>query len=523
MTKYLIGCLTLAAMLVMGCRSKIETRVADPAAAAKLSEKPAIQVTDRSPVVASPGDTVALTGSNFRPGMKLALADGLTVDAVVESDTKASFQVPADAPFGGAELTVTQDDVTQKISLVFTAGQTDYPIITDATTEICSGKKFYDATGTLREGSKDCTVDAGAKVCSSEGEVGCTTTAAVKATIVAALAAKVVVGASVAGVAGTYTPDFPAVANVLSTDTVNGSAGTLGNCVSAVSQSCYATGTYYASTMCGSDGAVSCVVDNGTNYKAAASGVLLAGNIKRGSILGGVTGNYPSATSPLPRYSDDGATTGTTGVDETDLTSFATQVKAAGTFEFWDASGVRRTGSGDADIVAANIKDTVAFENLSITGTAAPALWDLRAGASFGSVTGKLKVNCRNAVNNTYYNYDGAVGSITDSGTTAGTAFDIWDTIDDYYGQPASTGFPAAWTVTSNYCGGVESVADDDKAWKDITTTAAMAPSTCTADAARYTSKDKSSWLERRRFQRSGTWITTIITGFSLTLNGTSQ
>ena len=207
---------------------------------------------------------------------------------------------------------------------------------------------------------------------------------------------------------------------------------------------------------CTSNGAVGCVTT--ASYKSADFTTILASNIKRGVGIGGVTGNYPSATSPLSRYSDNGSTTATTGSDETDLTNFATQVTSSGTFEYWDSSGIRRTGSGDADIVAGNIKNAVAFENLSLTGTyagAAPNAWDLRAGTTVGGVTGKLKVNCRNAVR---LSGTGSFNNTTAPASASTTAGDIWDTIDDYYGLPAPTNFPSSstWSVADNYCGGVE-------------------------------------------------------------------
>jgi len=277
-------------------------------------------------------------------------------------------------------------------------------------------------------------------------------------------ASNVLSGSGTYGVAGTgltpsYSPDFPTVGNVLSSDTVNGAAGTL--------------------------------------TLSVASAVLT------GSGVYGVAG-----TGSTPSYSPDFPTVG--NVLSTDTVNSVT-----GTLTLPAITNVL-TGSGTYGVAGTG-------STPSFSPGGAPSAWDLRAGVTVGSVTGKLKVNCRNAVNNSYYNYDGAVGSIPNTGTTAGTAFDIWDTIDDYYGQPASTGFPAAWTVTSNYCGGVEAVADDDKAWKDITTTTAPAPSTCTADAARCTMKDKISGLEWSKIQTSGTWSEAINTCDALTHNGASD
>jgi hypothetical protein len=75
-------------------------------------------------------------------------------------------------------------------------------------------------------------------------------------------------------------------------------------------------------------------------------------------------------------------------------------------------------------------------------------------------LSGTLKTNCRNTVNSTYFNFDGAVGSLGTSGVTSGTAFDYWDTIDDYYGLPSNP--VTAWSTDTN-C--------DSSTWLDRTTT----------------------------------------------------
>ena len=118
---------------------------------------------------------------------------------------------------------------------------------------------------------------------------------------------------------------------------------------------------------CAANGDIGCVTT--ASFKAADLTNLTASNIKRGVSIAGTTGDFPSSQSPLPRYSDDGATSSETGSDQTDLTLFASQLTTDGSFEFWDSSGRRYTGSGDSDIVSSNVKKGVAFENLSITGT----------------------------------------------------------------------------------------------------------------------------------------------------------
>ena len=62
-----------------------------------------------------------------------------------------------------------------------------------------------------------------------------------------------------------------------------------------------------------------------------------------------------------------------------------------------------------ANLVPGNIKSgvTIAGQEGSVTAApAAPDAWDLRAGVTVGSVTGKLKVNCRNRANLTLQDMD---------------------------------------------------------------------------------------------------------------------
>ena len=246
---------------------------------------------------------------------------------------------------------------------------------------------------------------------------------------------------------------------------------------------------------------------------------IVAGNIKTGVTIAGVAGQYPSDTYTL---------SGASGTADLDSATFDAKMKSATVFEWFGPDGVRYTGAGDADLsTAANIANGVTV--FGMTGTLAsggsyPNVWNVRAGTNRGDGQfGKLKVNCRNSINNTYYNYDGAVASIPSTGVATGTTMDIWDTIDDYYGQPASTGFPAAWTVTNNYCGGVETDVDDDKAWKDVTTTNGTTASTCAGTSANCTMKDKISGLEWSKIQTSGTWPQAINTCDALTHNGASD
>jgi hypothetical protein len=72
-----------------------------------------------------------------------------------------------------------------------------------------------------------------------------------------------------------------------------------------------------------------------------------AGTVKDGVTIAGVTGDYPSATYPLPNAS--------AVINDLNNTTFNTKMKSATQFEFFDSAGVRYLNAGDADIVASKI------------------------------------------------------------------------------------------------------------------------------------------------------------------------
>jgi hypothetical protein len=238
---------------------------------------------------------------------------------------------------------------------------------------------------------------------------------------------------------------------------------------------------------CTADGALGCKTN--ASFPAASAALAVAGNIKSGVTIAGITGAYPSATYTLPSAS---------GTADLEAANFDAQIKSATAFEYWTSDGTRQTGAGDADITAGNIANGVTVFGLSGTlSAAAPNAWDVRVGTVINGVTGKLKVNCRNRARTAVYNYDGAVGSIINTGVTSGTTIDYWDTIDDY--NNAVSGLPtnvvSGWT--NNDCGGVEATADDANVWKDVTTTGdGTTASTCTGAAAHCTMKDKITGLQ---------------------------
>ena len=311
---------------------------------------------------------------------------------------------------------------------------------------------------------------------------------------------------------------------------------------------------------CSSDGASTCVVD-GTTYKAATVAHLTAGNIKSGVTLGGITGTYPSSSTPL------------SGSNGTDLTSptFNAQIKSSAVFQYFGSDGKRYTGNGDTNLTATNIANGVNIFGSTGTSGSSPNAWDIRAGAIINGVTGMLPVNCRNTANlakydaappaynvtapvsgsdnwvipasslsvgnqvqllssgsvptgfsnaSTYYvvtvvdpttvqlSATSGGGVITAAGAGSGNmeflplgdgVVGIWDTIDDYYGWTST--IPASYSgwSSTNACGGVESTAGDSNMWRDVTTTNGTTSSTCTYTPSNCSYLDKASGLQWSR------------------------
>lgn len=107
---------------------------------------------------------------------------------------------------------------------------------------------------------------------------------------------------------------------------------------------------------CNSNGQKNCKTNS--TYRAANISNLTAGNIKKGVVIAGQMGDYPSLSHPLPNASNT-----------EDLTSISTQLTNNDSFEFWSSNGARFIGSGDSDLIASNIKTGISLENLSIMGT----------------------------------------------------------------------------------------------------------------------------------------------------------
>lgn len=202
---------------------------------------------------------------------------------------------------------------------------------------------------------------------------------------------------------------------------------------------------------CDEYGQIDCISNN--SFKSIDLTNLTVGVLKNGVSINGVTGQYPSSSYLLAS---------STSVADLNTATFDAKIKSSDSFEWFDASGNRHTSTGDADITEANVKlDVSVFGTVGTASDITPSAQDLRAGVTVGSVTGKLKTQCRNHAFTSQFSLPntGAVDVTIDpqgGGSTPGDRDNNarwWDTIEDAgkftvlaYQQPLD------WT-TDNACG----------------------------------------------------------------------
>ena len=397
-------------------------------------------------------------------------------------------------------LSLEQDGTSQSASLVFSSGAADHPFSTKPASEICQGEQFYDVSGSLQTGTRNCggpsscTVDgqtgcvatqsypaaiasglalkvttgqtvagiAGTVTqtkppasCAVDGQTGCVTTQAYPAAMASGLALKVVAGQTVAAVAGTVT--LPPAAYVL-TGTSYGAAAAIGGSltlppaalvsVAAGSYGVGGTGTLSGLINCSADGLTNCVTSG--SVKSADMSLALSGNIKSGATVAGVAGSYAA-----PCLSDGQQNCLTTGV----------------------------------------------FKAANVTGI---STWDLRSGQTLAGISGALKTNCRNTVTSTSFNYDGAVASLPTTAITSGTSADYWDTADDYYGTSATV--VSGWGSNTN-C--------DQTNFTDVTTLNGGSSTTTCGTGSTCIYKDNISNLRVTGALSSATTTTGTVTNYT--------
>ncbi|MES2744232.1 MAG: hypothetical protein V4655_02350 [Bdellovibrionota bacterium] len=271
--------------------------------------------------VAAPGETVQISGRGFGKGMKVEIG-GRSFGLKVESSSSASFvmpDVPSEASIG-ALFTDSSANSAGYFALIVSSAESKIPLMDVDPLFICSDVTYQDPNGRIKNGSRICLkdftrcerdgetscvanpafpsvdinavkanarylhssskiagVDGTLQDCSDDGDMGCLVSGPLMAAAIKIGAqSKILLGQSIAGVTGLYTPNFPARLNVRSQDTVNNQAGLLRDCSADNDQDCVSTSLF--PTIIKSD--------------------LSAGFIKSGVTIAGVQGTMPYLRSP---------------------------------------------------------------------------------------------------------------------------------------------------------------------------------------------------------------------------------
>jgi hypothetical protein len=189
--------------------------------------------------------------------------------------------------------------------------------------------------------------------CSRNGQVGCLATAQFPANDVTGLvASNLRSGVTVAGVAGSFNP------------------------------------TVESHSDCSASNQVGCVTTASfKSIEGATMALITAGNIRSGVTIAGVTGSYPSASTPL---------VGATATADLDAATFDARIKSVAQFEYFDSAGNRYAQQGSSAIASINIRDgiTIFGATGSLGATVSP--FDIRKGVTVNGTAGLIQTNCRN-------------------------------------------------------------------------------------------------------------------------------
>jgi hypothetical protein len=358
-------------------------------------------------LVGAPGDTLTIKGKELSPRISLFINDKPAKLKILDRE-HASFSLPEDDE---SELYRISFKIRSQTLHSFSLAKSstlgsllERPIALDF---VCDSLIFKDQNGTIVRGQAKCdspTLEA----CSTDGEVDCKANEVFKAANTIDAAEKILSGKSLAGVSGSA-PLKPAdcasdgeggcvvdglnfkaaklslfsAYDIRSSARIAGVQGGLPNCSSDGEIGCLAVGpSFAAASLSGAPAKIlsgqvlggiigtvplrpaDCAMDNDFScvatpaFPAVVKANVTPGLIKEGSIIAGVNGAYPSAAYPLA-----------SNTATTDLTLFQSQLTSNGAFEFFDSAGSRYTGSGDSDLVAANLRLGTVIESLSLNGT----------------------------------------------------------------------------------------------------------------------------------------------------------
>lgn len=228
-------------------------------------------------------ETIVLNGKNFHNGMVVTVGSAIASNYVINSESSINLVIPTGTKFGLNEIKVSNNLGSSSLNLFARSTLSDLPLISLEPEEVCSGIEYYDRSGTKRTGVLSCGEEEKPN-CSESGQEGCITTAEVTALVKAEISSEDIKnGVSIAGISGSYSPDFPDPVNLRSNDTSNGVAGTISNCSAGGETGCLTDSTFKS-----------------VNVSSISS------KIKSGESIAGVSGSYvPDFPNPVNVRNND--------------------------------------------------------------------------------------------------------------------------------------------------------------------------------------------------------------------------
>ena len=461
--------------------------------------------------VVTPGVPFTIHGSGFGPGVTLQsaqLVGGPQPTFEAHGFKEAVITLPPGTGFGTLDLTLRRDDQEVHLSLLSNGGLTGLPVVSAYPQQVCSDVRYLDVAGKVRYGSRHC--GPSPAPCQRDGEQGCRATAARPAVAATGLAAKVIAGRAVAGVVGQAPAvcDWDGGINCL-VRTPFRAADLRAALPKNIAPKATIAGVDGAAVPpCTSDAATGCLTT--TSFRAADTTRVAAAQISTGVAIAGVTGaaipeSHASCTGDgrvACLASTSFPSAGLAGFTASDVQFGTTVAGVSGTATF---AAVACTSDGQQNCVSLG-----AYKAGNVTGL---STWDVRIGKSLGGISGALKTNCRNTVNNTYFNWDGAIGSLPNTSQTGGSTNDLWDTVDDYNGF--STATVAGWS-SNTLC--------DSSTWTDVTTAdGGSTTTTCAASSANCQYRDNiTNLVVTKNISASSTWSAAVQACNSSTYGGFS-
>lgn len=344
-----------------------------------------------SPTSISAGGRVTVSGSGFKSGLTVSI-DGQPANVVSMDAESAVIEIPLGKP-GMVLLAIAQGPDITSLPLLRLSSD-NIPLLAGVTgNEVCSFQDFYNLSGQKESGTKDCrdlvasdgqlnngdlknkvpSVQEG-NFCTNSGQIGCVTTEKFRSADFSVIVpANIKTGTVVAGITGAYpSATYPLVG---ASSAVDLTANKFLEALSSPSQFEWfdAIGNHHSLTGdpnfiagnlkkdqiifgitgtlkprpvdCTSNESADCVTT--TIFKSADFTNIIPGNIRTGSTVAGVSGAFPSIGYPLPNAN--------AGITDLKSSDFLATIQSASAFEWWDASGLRHSATGDADLIAENI------------------------------------------------------------------------------------------------------------------------------------------------------------------------